>query len=219
MSTTFHFRVGIAPHRPAIQPLANQQGHCRRTNKGFQSAKFRRALARRAKLATLVQRGLVPSPRSGSVNFLFGRGAGSELSPGANCSRQSSTQTSYTGCSTALKAGLDAYIQPRNSDTADSPGRVSQISKKAALSGVSSGGRLSQWRAMISSVPKRTVAPIEASIVETRAVTLSRPCRTVVRCGAAPGGVGINIQPRAPAQTAVLMIRRMLTLRLSLLQP
>jgi len=64
--------------------------------------------------------------------------------------------------------------------TAGSPGRTSQISRNAALSGVSSGGRLSQTRAMISRVPKVTVSPTGAWMVETLAVTLSRPCKIAV---------------------------------------
>jgi len=46
------------------------------------------------------------------------------------------------------------------------------------LSGVSSGGRLSQVRAMISKVPNLMVALTGASNVDTRAVTLSKACRT-----------------------------------------
>jgi len=63
---------------------------------------------------------------------------------------------------------------------AGSPGLTSQISRNAALSGVSSGGRLSQTRAMISRAPNLTVSPTGASMVETRAVTLSSPCRMAV---------------------------------------
>jgi len=46
------------------------------------------------------------------------------------------------------------------------------------LSGVSSGGFLSQARAMISSVLYFTVSPKGASSVVTRAVTLSNACKT-----------------------------------------
>jgi len=75
----------------------------------------------------------------------------------------------------ADSAGLEANIQPRKMLTAGSPGRTSQMSRKEALSGGSSGGRFSQVRAMISSVPKRTTSPTGASMVVTRAVTLSNP--------------------------------------------
>ena len=81
----------------------------------------------------------------------------------------------------AESAGLEANIQPRKRLAAASPRRTSQISRKAALSGGSSGGRLSQVRAMISRVPKRTVRPTGASMVDTRAVTLSSPWRTATR--------------------------------------
>jgi hypothetical protein len=80
----------------------------------------------------------------------------------------------------ADKAGLEANIQPRKMPFAGSPGRTSQTSRKAALSGVSSGGRLSQARVISSSVPNFTVAPMGASILETRPVTLSKPWRTTV---------------------------------------
>jgi len=80
----------------------------------------------------------------------------------------------------AESAGLEANIQPRNRLTVGSAWRTSQISRKAALSGVSSGGRLSQVRAMISSAPKVTARPTGASIVSTRAVTLSSPWSTAI---------------------------------------
>jgi len=57
----------------------------------------------------------------------------------------------------AESAGLDANIHPRKTLTVGSPGLTSAISKNAALSGCSSGGRLSHVRAMIANVPKRTV--------------------------------------------------------------
>jgi leucyl/phenylalanyl-tRNA--protein transferase len=53
---------------------------------------------------------------------------------------QSTTQTSSTGCSSAEMAGELANIQPRKMPTRGSPGRFSYMSRKAALSGVSSGG-------------------------------------------------------------------------------
>jgi len=63
---------------------------------------------------------------------------------------------------------------------ADSPLRISQISMKAAASGLSSGGRLRQVRTINAKVPKSTVLPTGASMVMTRPVTLSMPCRMAV---------------------------------------
>ena len=63
---------------------------------------------------------------------------------------------------------------------AGSPGRTSQTSIKAALSGVSSGGRLSQARTIISKEPIFFVSPRRATMVRTRAVTLSKPCKIAV---------------------------------------
>jgi hypothetical protein len=51
----------------------------------------------------------------------------------------------------AERAGLEANIQPEKSGRGVSPGRASTTSRKAALSGVSSGGCLSQARAVIFS--------------------------------------------------------------------
>src|SRR5262245_24320304 len=59
------------------------------------------------------------------------------------------------------------------------------ISRNAALSGVSSGGRLSQARAVISSEPKLTVLPTGISSGETRAAILSSACRTTISYGSA----------------------------------
>ena len=78
----------------------------------------------------------------------------------------------------ADKAGLEANIQPRNTMAVGSPSRTSAISRKAELSGGSSGGRLSQVRAMISNVPNRTTRPTGAATVETLAVALSSACST-----------------------------------------
>ena len=75
-------------------------------------------------------------------------------------------------------AGLDANIHPENSRTGRSSGLTSSISKNAIVSGGSSGGVLRQWRTTIDNVPKRTRSSISASMVEIRAVTLSRPWST-----------------------------------------
>jgi leucyl/phenylalanyl-tRNA--protein transferase len=73
-------------------------------------------------------------------------------------SAQSTTQTSYTGCSSAATAGLEANIQPLNSARGGSSsaeaGGSSRISRNAALSGGSVGGVSRQARAMISNRPK-----------------------------------------------------------------
>ncbi|SVC86354.1 uncharacterized protein METZ01_LOCUS339208 [marine metagenome] len=53
----------------------------------------------------------------------------------------------------AAMAGLEANIHPRYTVTVGSPPRISEISKNAALSGVSSGGFFSHIRAMILRVP------------------------------------------------------------------
>lgn len=55
-------------------------------------------------------------------------------------SRQSSTQRSTSGCSSAERLGLEANIQPRkiSGESAEPP--TSRMERKAALSGVSSGG-------------------------------------------------------------------------------
>lgn len=100
----------------------------------------------------------------------------------------------------ADNAGEDANIQPRNTPCAGCPCLMSQISKKAALSGFSSGRRFLQARATISKVPKRTGSPTGASMVTTRAVILSNPPSTAMskdssgpEAGLAPweaGGVG-----------------------------
>jgi hypothetical protein len=60
------------------------------------------------------------------------------------------------------------------------PGLISSISRKAAVSGGSSGGRLTQARAVMTSPPKRTLRSSGASKVEMRAVVLSSPCRTAM---------------------------------------
>src|SRR3990172_4590792 len=83
-----------------------------------------------------------------------------------------------------------------------SSGLTSTISTKAALSGGSSGGRLSQARAVICNVPNDTVAPIGASIVEMRAVILSSPCRTAISAGAASAAPVVS----APARTIAAVL-------------
>lgn len=73
-------------------------------------------------------------------------------------SSQSTTQTSYTGCSRGETAGLDANIQPLKMSigaaSAAEAGGSSRISRKAALSGGSVGGVSRQARATISNRPK-----------------------------------------------------------------
>ena len=59
-------------------------------------------------------------------------------------------------------------------------GKFSTISRKAALSGVSSGGRLSQWRGVIFRLPKVIVVPTGTSTRDTRAEILSRVSRITV---------------------------------------
>ena len=59
----------------------------------------------------------------------------------------------------AAMAGLEANVQPRYTVTVGSPTRISEISKNAALSGVSSGGFFSHIRAMILRVPNSTDPP------------------------------------------------------------
>jgi hypothetical protein len=53
----------------------------------------------------------------------------------------------------------------------------------AALSGEASGGFVSQSRTRIDSEPKFTELPTGASICETRAATLSSPCRIAIGSG------------------------------------
>lgn len=88
----------------------------------------------------------------------------------------------------ADNAGLDANIQPEKTLTRGSLSRTSVISRKAADSGGSSGGRLSQVRAVISKPPNRIGSPTGALRVVTRAVTLSRPRRTAIGYGSADAG-------------------------------
>jgi len=56
------------------------------------------------------------------------------------------------------------------------PGRASAISRKAALSGCSSGGFFSQSRTVIHKSPNWTGFPTGASNFEIRADVLSNPC-------------------------------------------
>jgi leucyl/phenylalanyl-tRNA--protein transferase len=80
------------------------------------------------------------------------------VSPAASGSSQSTTQRSYTGCSRAETAGLEANIQPlkisMGASSRAEAGGSSRISRKAALSGGSVGGVSRQVRAMISNRPK-----------------------------------------------------------------
>src|SRR5258708_3094099 len=78
------------------------------------------------------------------------------------------------------------------------------MSRNAAVSGGSSGGRLTQVSATTSSVPKRTGWPIGAPKVEIRAVTLSRPCSTASSADAG----------RAPSSTAKARHTRRTVIRL-----
>lgn len=55
-------------------------------------------------------------------------------------SRQSSTQRSTSGCSSAERLGLEANIQPRKTSGAAAEPPGSRMERKAALSGTSSGG-------------------------------------------------------------------------------
>jgi len=56
----------------------------------------------------------------------------------------------------ADRAGEDANIHPLKTDVGSSFRLISRISRKAEVSGGSSGGVLLQDRAVISNVPKRT---------------------------------------------------------------
>src|SRR6516164_9770405 len=83
--------------------------------------------------------------------------------------------------------------------TCVSPGRISSISRKAEVSGGSSGGRLTHARAVMTRLPKRTLRSIGASKVEIRAVVLSSPCSTAT--GAAAAGT-VMAAARAAARSA-----------------
>src|SRR5260221_7773991 len=78
------------------------------------------------------------------------------------------------------------------------------MSRKAVVSGGSSGGFLTQVSATISSVPKCTGRPIGAAKVETRAVTLSSPCSTASAASArAPvASAATSATPSAPPRRA-----------------
>lgn len=66
--------------------------------------------------------------------------ADSSYPPLGNSSRQSSTQRSTSGCSSAERLGLEANIQPRKTSGASPEPPTSRMERKAALSGTSSGG-------------------------------------------------------------------------------
>jgi hypothetical protein len=86
-----------------------------------------------------------------------------------------------------------------------SPGRNSSISRKAALSGVSSGGFFSQSRTWIAKVPNRTGVPTGASNFETRAVILSSPCSSATgsEIVSAKASLDVAIANSAKAQIPV----------------
>ena len=98
----------------------------------------------------------------------------------------------------AESAGLEANIQPTNCVTGASPSCVSTISRNAALSGVSSGGRLSQALAVISRLPKVTVLPTGTSSGETH---VANAAKEVIVCAGAVGSPHLlllsGIGPRA----------------------
>jgi hypothetical protein len=81
-----------------------------------------------------------------------------------------------------------------------SPGLISSISTKAALSGGSSGGAFSQSRTRIDSVPKRTGASTRASNFDTRAVILSSPSKSATGSGvmSAQAAAGFKIANASP---------------------
>jgi hypothetical protein len=79
----------------------------------------------------------------------------------------------------------DANIQPENSSFGCSSGNSSMISMKTELSGVSSGGRLSQWRGVIFRLPKVIVVPTGTSTRDTRAEILSSVSKITVSAGSA----------------------------------
>jgi len=87
----------------------------------------------------------------------------------------------------ADRAGEDANIHPLKTDDGSSFRLISRISRKAEVSGGSSGGVLLQDRAVISNVPKRTGWSIGTSRLETRAVILSSVPSTTARTACSSG--------------------------------
>tara|TARA_Y100001970_G_C14019250_1_gene742614 strand:+ start:596 stop:877 length:282 start_codon:yes stop_codon:yes gene_type:complete len=81
------------------------------------------------------------------------------------------------GCSRAEIAGLEANIHPVKTLLGFPPVLKSITSRKTDVSGVSSGGLLSQYLTKILKVPKRICLFFCASNVDILAVTLSSPLK------------------------------------------
>ena len=122
---------------------------------------------------------------------------------------QSVSHTSNTGCSTALRPGLSANIQPEKMRFSLPSSCISSTSTKVVVLGGSVGARVKHTRGVTLRAPKVAVWLSGTSRREILAVTLSRAAKTAtvfsMRCAAAgaaePAGRARRPQGRLPRAT------------------